>query len=314
MTRVAPMGQPRLSLFATTLKHLLSALESWLRLWSRESSTLRATAMAGTGEGSASIITRWIPMSPSTQRLVLVGAGSCALTIAAVLSTQHLHRIHNRRKLRDQVEKRARPTKGNRSTTEQSQYSLQSSPKPPLNPDDLNDDDLAEEDELTDFTRPPNAQPNSRPPAQPSKQRQVSPVIINEALARNYVFFSEQGMHKIRNSFVVIVGLGGVGSAAALMLVRSGVKKVRLIDFDQVSLSSLNVSAVAVFLYHDHAFCLLLTNQVDIRPDSVMPRPPCPTWERPKSSLVPLPSTPSPLGSRSTLESLFTPKKKRQNC
>lgn len=49
-------------------------------------------------------------------------------------------------------------------------------------------------------------------------------------------------MTKIRNSFVIIVGLGGVGSAVATMLVRSGVGRVRLIDFDQVSLSSLNVS------------------------------------------------------------------------
>lgn len=48
-------------------------------------------------------------------------------------------------------------------------------------------------------------------------------------------------MEKIRGSFVIIVGLGGVGSAAATMLVRSGVGRVRLIDFDQVSLSSLNV-------------------------------------------------------------------------
>jgi tRNA A37 threonylcarbamoyladenosine dehydratase len=44
---------------------------------------------------------------------------------------------------------------------------------------------------------------------------------------------------------VVVVGLGGVGSHAVNMLVRSGVARVRLIDFDQVTLSSLNRHALA---------------------------------------------------------------------
>lgn len=42
-----------------------------------------------------------------------------------------------------------------------------------------------------------------------------------------------------------MVGLGGVGSHCANMLIRSGVKKMRVIDFDQVTLSSLNRHAVA---------------------------------------------------------------------
>ncbi|KAF9453340.1 hypothetical protein P691DRAFT_801156 [Macrolepiota fuliginosa MF-IS2] len=52
-------------------------------------------------------------------------------------------------------------------------------------------------------------------------------------------------MTKIRSSHVVIVGAGGVGSWAAVMLVRSGVRKIRIIDFDQVTLSSLNRHATA---------------------------------------------------------------------
>jgi tRNA A37 threonylcarbamoyladenosine dehydratase len=42
-----------------------------------------------------------------------------------------------------------------------------------------------------------------------------------------------------------VVGLGGVGSHAANMLVRSGVTHIRLVDFDQVTLSSLNRHAMA---------------------------------------------------------------------
>ncbi|KAF8543216.1 hypothetical protein BDD12DRAFT_932149 [Trichophaea hybrida] len=69
--------------------------------------------------------------------------------------------------------------------------------------------------------------------------------LILEQLARNRVFLGDDGLKKIRESFVIVVGCGGVGSWAATMLVRSGVGKVRLVDFDQVTLSSLNRHAVA---------------------------------------------------------------------
>ncbi|CAK9237974.1 unnamed protein product [Sphagnum troendelagicum] len=69
--------------------------------------------------------------------------------------------------------------------------------------------------------------------------------IINEQFTRNSQFFGEDGLRKVHQSFVVVVGLGGVGSHAAAMLLRSGVGKLRLVDFDQVSLSSLNRHAVA---------------------------------------------------------------------
>lgn len=48
--------------------------------------------------------------------------------------------------------------------------------------------------------------------------------LVREQLARNYVFFGEEGMAKIRKGRVVIVGCGGVGSWAAVMLVRSCVR------------------------------------------------------------------------------------------
>jgi len=69
--------------------------------------------------------------------------------------------------------------------------------------------------------------------------------LITEQLARNSVFLGEEGVKSLRNSFVIVVGLGGVGSYTALMLLRSGVGHLRLIDFDQVTLSSLNRHAVA---------------------------------------------------------------------
>ena len=69
--------------------------------------------------------------------------------------------------------------------------------------------------------------------------------LILEQLARNRVFLGDHGLAKLRSSFIVVVGCGGVGSHAASALARSGVSKIRLVDFDQVSLSSLNRHAVA---------------------------------------------------------------------
>ena len=69
--------------------------------------------------------------------------------------------------------------------------------------------------------------------------------LVREQLSRNALFLGPEGLEKVRGAFVVVVGLGGVGSHAAHMLVRAGVEKIRLIDFDQVTLSSLNRHAVA---------------------------------------------------------------------
>ena len=69
--------------------------------------------------------------------------------------------------------------------------------------------------------------------------------LILEQLARNRVFLKDDGLAKLRSSFIIVVGCGGVGSHATAALARSGVSKLRLIDFDQVTLSSLNRHAVA---------------------------------------------------------------------
>jgi len=45
--------------------------------------------------------------------------------------------------------------------------------------------------------------------------------LIREQLARNYAFFGEEGMQRVRQGTVAVIGCGGVGSWAAVMLVRS---------------------------------------------------------------------------------------------
>lgn len=69
--------------------------------------------------------------------------------------------------------------------------------------------------------------------------------LILEQLARNRVFLTDAGLAKLRSARIIIVGCGGVGSHAAAALARSGVSRIRLIDFDQVTLSSLNRHALA---------------------------------------------------------------------
>src|SRR5579871_430389 len=70
-----------------------------------------------------------------------------------------------------------------------------------------------------------------------ARQGDYDDELILEQLARNRVFLTDDGLSKLRSSFIIIVGCGGVGSHAAAALARSGVSKIRLIDFDQVTLS-----------------------------------------------------------------------------
>ena len=69
--------------------------------------------------------------------------------------------------------------------------------------------------------------------------------LVTEQLTRTASFLGHDRFALLRDSFVVVVGLGGVGSHCTSALARSGVSKVRLVDFDQVTLSSLNRHAVA---------------------------------------------------------------------
>lgn len=69
--------------------------------------------------------------------------------------------------------------------------------------------------------------------------------IYDEQLVRTSQFFGEEGLQCIKNAYVIIAGVGGVGSHCAVSLARSGVGRLRFIDFDQTSLSSLNRHACA---------------------------------------------------------------------
>lgn len=54
------------------------------------------------------------------------------------------------------------------------------------------------------------------------------------------VRFSNEIHEKLRNAKVAVAGLGGLGSNIAIMLARSGIENIHIVDFDKVDLSNLN--------------------------------------------------------------------------
>ena len=58
-------------------------------------------------------------------------------------------------------------------------------------------------------------------PMNGSSADSYSEELVREQLARNYAFFGEEGMAGVRAGSVAVIGCGGVGSWAAVMLVRS---------------------------------------------------------------------------------------------
>ncbi len=62
---------------------------------------------------------------------------------------------------------------------------------------------------------------------------------------RTKALIGEQGILKLCNSHVCVVGIGGVGGYVCLMLVRAGVENLTLVDFDKVDETNINRQVVA---------------------------------------------------------------------
>ncbi len=63
--------------------------------------------------------------------------------------------------------------------------------------------------------------------------------------SRTELLIGKEGIEKLKNKSVILVGVGGVGGYVATMLVRAGVGKIKLVDFDKVSSSNINRQVVA---------------------------------------------------------------------
>lgn len=54
------------------------------------------------------------------------------------------------------------------------------------------------------------------------------------------LLIGKENFKKIQNTTVLIIGLGGVGSYAVESLIRSGIKKIILVDSDKIDITNLN--------------------------------------------------------------------------
>ncbi len=70
--------------------------------------------------------------------------------------------------------------------------------------------------------------------------------MINE-FSRTELLLGQEGVQKLRNVCVMVLGVGGVGSHCIEALARSGVGKLILVDNDTVSLTNINRQSIA---YH----------------------------------------------------------------
>ncbi|KAK9457531.1 hypothetical protein V1511DRAFT_493888 [Dipodascopsis uninucleata] len=159
----------------------------------------------------------------------LLVVGTSALSVTGTLAYQAYDREQKLKKLKESLEPTINPSPSISRQSSQSNESLG-----PIKVSHLNRYGAPEVHSMANITEEST-----------ENMEKWDPTLIDEQLARNRAFLGEKGLQKVRNAFVVVVGCGGVGSWVITMLVRSGIGKVRIIDFDQVTLSSLNRHASA---------------------------------------------------------------------
>ena len=72
-------------------------------------------------------------------------------------------------------------------------------------------------------------------------QKKMQELISKEDLDHAFdARFPKEMQRKLRNAKVAVAGLGGLGSNIAVMLARSGIGKLLLVDFDLVDVTNLN--------------------------------------------------------------------------
>jgi len=69
------------------------------------------------------------------------------------------------------------------------------------------------------------------------------PKVLHE---RTHILLGQEGLDKLHNKHVMIIGLGGVGGAATEAIARIGIGNITLIDHDTVGLSNLNRQLIAL--------------------------------------------------------------------
>ncbi len=94
-------------------------------------------------------------------------------------------------------------------------------------------------------------------------------------LDRFSLMLSAEEMHNLMSSRILIFGVGGVGGALAQFLVRSGVGRVGIVDFDHVDITNLNRQLISFRSTMGELKVDTLSRQLkDINPDLIVDKYP----------------------------------------
>ena len=63
---------------------------------------------------------------------------------------------------------------------------------------------------------------------------------MEQIFSRFAMLIGEEGIEKLKKSSVIVFGVGGVGSYVVESLARSGIGKITMVDFDEISESNIN--------------------------------------------------------------------------
>lgn len=107
--------------------------------------------------------------------------------------------------------------------------------------------------------------------------------MLQHPLSRTELLLGKEGLEKLKNSKVIVFGVGGVGSFTVEALTRAGVGNLILVDDDTVCLTNLNrqihatfntVSKVKVEVMKERVLsinkkCNVITHQIFVTPENI---------------------------------------------
>ena len=90
---------------------------------------------------------------------------------------------------------------------------------------------------------------------------------------RAELLFKAEGLTKLKNANILVVGLGGVGSFAAEFLVRAGVGRMTIVDGDSVDITNINRQLPALHSTVGHPKVTVVGDRLmDINPELKLTR------------------------------------------
>ena len=85
---------------------------------------------------------------------------------------------------------------------------------------------------------------------------------------RSGLIIGDEGLNKLKNSNVIIFGVGGVGSFAAEAIARAGVGNLTIVDFDEVDITNINRQIPALHsTIGKYKVDVMKERLIDINPD-----------------------------------------------